>query len=93
MARPTGWLVSMMMAAAVMVVMPACLGDLPEAEQCPSPAAREGKALGTGRYLIARVVRAKDSPWHGGKSYVDLLKPGVTEKFLEITLGFFKIAL
>ena len=33
------------------------------------------------------IVRAGNSPWHGGRSYVDLLKPGVTEKFLEITMG------
>lgn len=52
--------------------------------------AREGKSLPADRYLEARVVRASDSPWHGGKCYVDLLYPGVTEKFLEITLGAYK---
>jgi hypothetical protein len=51
--------------------------------------ARAG-GLPKGKYLAATVVRAKDSPWHGGKSYVDLLYPGVTEKFLEITLGAYK---
>ncbi len=53
-------------------------------------AAREGKALPAGRYIQARVARAQNSPWHGGKCYVDLLYPGVTEKFLEITLGAYK---
>jgi hypothetical protein len=52
--------------------------------------ARAGKALPAGRHLVARVVRAPDSPWHGGKCYVDLLYPGVTQKFLDITLGAYK---
>lgn len=30
------------------------------------------------------------SPWYGGFSYVDLLLPGVTEKFIEITLDGYK---
>ena len=47
---------------------------------------KAGEALGEGRYLVAKIVRAKDSPWNGGRSYVDLMYPGVTEKFLEITL-------
>jgi hypothetical protein len=46
--------------------------------------------LPTGKYLVATVLRAKDSPWHGGKCYVDLLYPGVTEKFLEITLDAYR---
>ena len=48
--------------------------------------ARSGKPLPDGKYLTAVVVRAADSPWHGGRCYVDLLYPGVTQKFLEITL-------
>ena len=31
-------------------------------------------------------VRAGNSPWHGNRCYVNLLSPGVTEKFLEVTL-------
>ncbi len=49
--------------------------------------ARGGETLPDGKYLVAAVRRAVDSPWHGGKCYVDLLYPGVTQKFLEITLG------
>jgi len=30
------------------------------------------------------------SPWYGGYSYVDLLLPGVTEKFIEITMDAYK---
>ncbi|MCF7763078.1 MAG: hypothetical protein K9N62_05345 [Verrucomicrobia bacterium] len=45
-----------------------------------------GDSFPEGRYLEASVRRAPDSPWHGNRSYVDLLYPGVTEKFLEVTL-------
>ncbi|HUW20345.1 MAG TPA: glycosyl hydrolase [Sedimentisphaerales bacterium] len=37
--------------------------------------------------LIASIKLAKSSPWYGGKYYVNLLTPGVTEKFLEVTMG------
>jgi hypothetical protein len=46
---------------------------------------RTGEVLPEARYLVASVLRAGDSPWHGGRSYVDLMYPGVTEKFLELT--------
>ncbi len=36
--------------------------------------------------LVASIKLAKTSPWYGGKFYVNLLTPGVTEKFLEITM-------
>jgi len=48
--------------------------------------ARGSEPLPEGKYLVASVARAGDSPWHGGRCYVDLLYPGVTEKFLAITL-------
>jgi len=48
---------------------------------------RQGAAMAADRYLIAEVRRAANSPWHGNRCYVDLLYPGVTEKFLEVTLG------
>ena len=38
-------------------------------------------------YVIAFTKLAKTKPWFGGKSYVGLLQPGVTEKFLEVTMG------
>lgn len=47
---------------------------------------KAGEALGEGRYLAASVQRAKNSPWNADRCYVDLLYPGVTEKFLEVTL-------
>ena len=47
---------------------------------------KAGKNFPDGRYLIASIKRASTSPWFGGKSYVDILYPGVTEKFLEVTM-------
>jgi hypothetical protein len=53
-------------------------------------AARSDKPLPKGRYLVARVRRARSSKWFAGKYYVDLLMPGVTEKFLEITMEAYR---
>jgi len=51
---------------------------------------RSGESLPDARYILATVQRSGNSPWHGGRSYVDLLYPGVTEKFLEVTLGAYQ---
>ena len=48
--------------------------------------ARTDQPLPEARYLVASVQRAGNSPWHGGRCYVDLLYPGVTEKFLSVTM-------
>ncbi|MCL2119984.1 MAG: hypothetical protein FWH27_16320, partial [Planctomycetaceae bacterium] len=45
----------------------------------------DGK-LGDGEWLIGRVELAGGGGWFAGWWYVDLLKKGVTEKFIEITL-------
>ncbi len=47
---------------------------------------RAGRALPEGRYVTAVVVQAPVTAWHGGRYYVDLMRPGVTEKFIELTL-------
>lgn len=47
---------------------------------------KAGQTLPPGRYLTATEVRAGNSPWHGSRCYVNLLSPGVTEKFLELTM-------
>lgn len=39
-----------------------------------------------GDFRVARIEESNPSPWFGGKTYVDLLLPGVTGKFLELTL-------
>lgn len=51
---------------------------------------RSRNELPEGTYTVATVNESKSSPWFGGKYYVDLLRPGVTEKFLEITMGAYK---
>ena len=51
---------------------------------------KEGKTFPEGRYLVASLRLAPKGPWFGGTNYVDLLRPGVTEKFLELTLGTYR---
>ncbi len=46
----------------------------------------------TGRFRVFTKTFYKKSPWYGGFSYVDLLVPGVTQKFQEITMsGYEKV--
>lgn len=40
----------------------------------------------TGTYYVFRKTYPDKSPWYGGFSYVDLMYPGVTEKFIEVTM-------
>lgn len=53
-----------------------------------------GKALPTvpdaSTYYVFDVVRSNPSPWHGGFTYVDLMRKDVTEKFLDLTLNGYK---
>ncbi|MCB9784869.1 MAG: hypothetical protein H6751_18010 [Candidatus Omnitrophica bacterium] len=39
----------------------------------------------SGQFLIAKIVHAEKRAWTAGGPYVDLLEPGLTEAFLEIT--------
>jgi alpha-L-rhamnosidase len=41
-------------------------------------------------YYVFDVVRAAPSPWHGGFTYVDIMRKEVTEKFLDLTLNGYK---
>jgi len=52
--------------------------------------AKAGEKLPEGRYIVATWRLARESGWYGGKYYVDLLKPGVTEKFIEITFEAYR---
>jgi hypothetical protein len=52
--------------------------------------AKAAQPLPDGRYLIASIRLAPSGGWFGGKYYVDLLAPGVTEKFIEITLDAYR---
>ncbi|MEI6168203.1 MAG: glycosyl hydrolase [bacterium] len=42
--------------------------------------------LPEGEYWVASLEKAGISPWYGGRFHTDLIRPGVTEKFLEVTL-------
>ena len=50
---------------------------------------RAGEA---GEFICYEVTFYDKRAWHGGFSYVDLIKPGVTEKFIEITMGSYEKA-
>jgi len=47
---------------------------------------RTGEEFPDGHYLVGTIRLARTGGWFGGKWYVDLIKPGVTEKFIEITM-------
>ncbi len=51
---------------------------------------RSNENLPDGDYLEVVIQYARKGGWFGGKYYVDLLHPGVTEKFLEITMGAYQ---
>ncbi len=41
-------------------------------------------------YYVFDVIRSAPSPWHGGFTYVDIMRKDVTEKFLDLTLNGYK---
>ncbi|NTU51488.1 MAG: hypothetical protein HGA94_03510, partial [Candidatus Aminicenantes bacterium] len=43
-------------------------------------------------HYVFDVIKATPSPWHGGYTYVDVLRKDVTEKFLDLTLNGYKRA-
>jgi hypothetical protein len=51
---------------------------------------RAGDKLPDDRYLSVSLILAQPSPWYGGKYYVELLKPGVVEKFLSVTMEAYR---
>ena len=59
-------------------------------EDVTAKAGRED--LGPGEYFIFELNPQKPSPWHGGFTYVDLMRRDVTDKFLEVTFGPYKEA-
>jgi hypothetical protein len=52
-----------------------------------SLSAEKGK---TGKYLLFSKTFNGKSDWYGGFSYVDLLLPGVTQKFIDITMNSYE---
>jgi hypothetical protein len=47
---------------------------------------RAGEALPEAKYVVAKELRTENRPWNANRPYVNLLSPGVTEKFLEVTM-------
>jgi len=47
----------------------------------------------SGDYYLYKKTYYRTSDWHGGYSYVDLLVPGVTEKFIELTMAGYEKSL
>ena len=43
-----------------------------------------------GDFFLLEIVSYPRTKWYGGYSYVDLLFPGVTEKFMEVTMNGYK---
>jgi hypothetical protein len=54
--------------------------------------AKAGVALPPARYMMVSEIRAGNSPWYGNRGYVSLLSPGVTRKFLDVTLEAYRRA-
>ncbi|MGL6227349.1 MAG: glycosyl hydrolase [Thermoguttaceae bacterium] len=52
--------------------------------------AKKAGKLGEGKWIVGTIEEATSGPWFGDQYYVDLLKPGVTEKFIEITFDAYK---
>jgi hypothetical protein len=61
-------------------------------EDVTDRAKSDGRSLGRGDFYIFDINRQKPNPWYGGYTYVDLMRPGVTEKFLDVTLNAYKRA-
>jgi hypothetical protein len=59
-------------------------------EDITARAKADAHSLGRGEYYIFDVNRQKPNPWYGGFTYVDLMHPGVTEKFLDVTMNAYK---
>ena len=65
-----------------------CLTD--DGSENVTEAFQNGTSLDHGKYIVASRQFAERRSWHAGKYYVDLLMPGVTEKFIEITFEAYK---
>jgi hypothetical protein len=52
----------------------------------------KGENFGPGEYYVFDLNKQSPSPWYGGFTYVDIMRPDVTAKFLEVTLDPYKKA-
>ncbi|MBP1656364.1 MAG: hypothetical protein H6Q31_965 [Bacteroidetes bacterium] len=48
------------------------------------------RTFGPGEYRIFTRIYDRPSPWHGGFTYVDLLRPEVTREFINVTMGAYE---
>jgi hypothetical protein len=46
--------------------------------------------LGKGTYRVFDVVYEQPQPWHGGFTYVDVMRPEVTQEFIRVTMGAYE---
>ena len=51
---------------------------------------RAGETFPAGKYVAAVVVRSPNSPWFADRCNTDRIYPGVTQKFLEVTLEAYR---
>lgn len=51
---------------------------------------KAGESLPEGRFFVATLLRAEDRAWTADHPYVDLMYPGVAEKFLDVTLEAYR---
>ncbi|MCX6335430.1 MAG: glycosyl hydrolase [Bacteroidia bacterium] len=63
-----------------------CLKEEGDGKFADVTATVEGEKGKTGKYLLFSKTYNGKSDWYGGFSYVDLLYPGVTQKFIDITM-------
>lgn len=52
----------------------------------------KAETFGPGVYIVYDINRQPPNPWFGGFAYVDIMRPEVTAKFLEVTLDPYKAA-
>ena len=62
-----------------------CLVKIGDAWKDITASVNEYKGV-PGEFFLYKKTYYRKSDWHGGYSYVDLLVPGVTEKFIELTM-------
>lgn len=48
------------------------------------------RTFGPGEYRIFTRIFEQPAPWHGGFTYVDLLRPEVTQEFINVTMGAYE---
>ncbi len=63
-----------------------------DGEKCIDVTAKvkAGEELPKQKYLVCSYALSPTGGWFGGKFYVDLLHPGVTEKFIDVTLEAYR---